>query len=326
MQVIFLPSVSGQSRTYRCRPLLAVGVIAGVALSLAVGGGVLGYHLGQGPAPGPQARAEPVDAQPGDGVAAMSTAGLREIKAAVGEQRQALREARRRVSDHFDSLGQRLGRLQAHVSRVNALGQRLADMAGLDRGEFSFDTMPGIGGPRNEVPWSMAKGPELTRSIDMMEAALAEKESELRALEALLSDRDLQAKQYPRGWPASSGWISSSYGYRNDPFTGRKSFHEGVDIAARSGSEVLAMAKGVVSFAGEKPGYGLVVEINHGNGYETRYAHAREILAEKGDQVEKGEAVALVGSTGRSTGSHVHFEVRRHGEAVNPHEHLNARG
>lgn len=325
MQVIFLPHGSGRSFSYRCRIPLVSSLVAGVVLSIGLGGGLLGYHLGQGLDQGSASEGS-VPQETVDRLAAMSAGKLVDLRESVAEQREMLRESRQRLGDHFDSLGQRLGQLQAHVSRLNALGQRLTDMAGLDHEEFSFDTMPAMGGPEKPSPWGIAEQPELARSLEMMETALREKESELRVLEALLNDRELHRRQYPQGWPASGGWISSSYGYRNDPFTGRKSFHEGVDIAARSGSEVLAMAKGVVSFAGEKSGYGLVVEINHGNGYETRYAHAKKILAQTGDQVEKGDPVALVGSTGRSTGSHVHFEVLKHGEPINPHDHLNAKG
>jgi len=321
MQVIFLPSGSGPCRSYRCRVALISSIVAGMLLFTGVGGGAVGYYLGQGSVLDGGVPQEVVDE-----LAAMNAGKLASLRASVEEQRERLRESRLRLGDHFDSLGQRLGRLQAHVTRLNALGQRLTDMAGLERDEFSFDSMPGLGGPERLVPWGVDKQPELTQSLTIMEAALEEKESELRVLEALLADRALQKRQYPQGWPASSGWISSRYGYRNDPFSGKKAFHEGVDIAARSGSRILAMAKGVVSFAGEKSGYGLVVEINHGNGYGTRYAHAKEILAKVGDHVEKGDAVALVGSSGRSTGSHVHFEVLKDGEAIDPHDHLNAKG
>jgi len=250
-----------------------------------------------------------------------------ELRRSVDEQRHMLREARRRLGDQLESLGQRLGRIQAHVTRLNALGQRLTDMAGLDRGEFSFDGLPAIGGPDRSVPWEPGQPPDFAESLEMIEIALEEKETELSILEALLTDRELHEKQYPRGWPtASGGWMSSSYGYRTDPFTGRRAFHSGVDIAARSGSEIRAMAAGVVSFAGRKPGYGLVVEINHGNGYETRYAHAREITARPGYRVEKGDAIALIGSTGRSTGPHVHVEVLKNGETINPYDHLHSSG
>jgi len=326
MQVIFLPSGSGRSRTYRFRPQVFYSAVAGLVLSVSAGGGFLGYTLGQkDEARSAEANIEEQASRDSmERLAALSAGRLGDLKAAVQEQRQMLRESRQSLGDHFDSLGQRLGELQAHVTRINALGQRLTDMASLDPDEFSFENAPAVGGPERTSPWASARDPDLTETLEVMEVAIREKENELQILEALLTDRELHQKQYPQGWPASEGWVSSGFGYRNDPFTGRKSFHDGVDIAARSGSEVRAMAKGVVSFAGERPGYGLVVEINHGNGYETRYAHAKKVTAQVGDHVEKGDPVALVGSTGRSTGSHVHVEVLRNGEPINPHEHLNA--
>jgi len=357
MQVIFLPSGSGPSRNYKIR-LALVGVLtAGVLLAFGAGGAYVGYQFGDRPVSevlrtppadrvvtaspwqtrrhhslhppvtadgSARARQQIVNNRIVDKFAAVNAEKVAELRVSLAEQRRMLHESRRRLGDHIDSLGQRLGRIQAHVSRLNALGQRLTDMAGLDRGEFSFDSLPGIGGPERPGPWQRMQEPEFGETLQLVEIALKEKENELSILEALLTDRELHEKQYPQGWPTSSGWLSSAYGHRTDPFTGRKAFHEGVDIAARSGTEIRAMADGVVTYAGRKSGYGLLVEINHGNGYETRYAHAREVIAEVGDRVEKGDTVALVGSTGRSTGSHVHIEVIINGKVVNPHEHLDS--
>lgn len=337
MQVIFLPNGSGPSRNYRVR--VAAVCSAAVGLMLAVGfiGGCLGYLAG-GIRAAPQAATDHAlaarertmpdrDAAIHESYnvpALVTPQELVGLKAEVDLQRKKLRESRQRLGDQLDSLGQRLGRIQAHVSRLNALGQRLTDMAGLDRDEFSFDNPPAMGGPERPAPWGRIHEPELSESLDMIEMALDRKENELQVLEALLTDRALHKKQYPQGWPAQDGWISSGYGYRTDPFTGRRAFHEGVDIAARPGTPIRALADGVVSYAGRKPGYGLVVEINHGNGYQTRYAHARKLIAKVGQRVRKGDTVALVGSTGRSTGSHVHVEVLKNDEAVNPKLYLSA--
>ena len=322
MQVIFLPSGSGPRRNYRCRMLLVCALVTGVLLGVGFGGVYVGYRFGQHPA-GP----EPVPRVVVERFAAVDAEQLMDLRAAVSEQREMLYESRQRLGDHFDSLGQRLGQIQAHVSRLNALGQRLTDMAGLDREEFSFDDLPAVGGPENAEPWQRIQEPEFTQTLETIDIALQEREGELQILEALLTDRELHQKQYPQGWPmAGGGWVSSRFGYRTDPFTGRKAFHEGVDIAARRGSEVRAMAAGVVTFAGRKPGYGLVIEVNHGNGYQTRYAHAQELIAKDGDRLEKGDPVALVGRTGRATGTHVHIEVLKNGKAVNPGGHLNASG
>lgn len=349
MQVIFLPDGTAPRRNFRLRFAFVGAVAAGMLLTMGVGGAYLGYQMARdttgqtspvaqasrSAAPPPTAadfavqpprvvRQRVVNHRIAAKFAAVSVDKISELRASLNEQRELLRESQRRLGDHFDSLGQRLGRIQAHVSRLNALGQRLTDMAGLDRSEFSFDTVPAVGGPERPVPWERVREPEFDESLQLIEIALKEKENELSILEALLTDRELHEKQYPQGWPtANGGWMSSGYGERTDPFTGRTAFHEGVDIAARQGSEIRAMAAGVVTYAGRKSGYGLLVEINHGNGYETRYAHAKELVAKVGDRVEKGDTVARVGSTGRSTGSHVHIEVIINDQVVNPHEHLN---
>lgn len=353
MQVIFIPSGSGPSRNFRLRIALVGSVAAGMLLAAVSGGGYLGYVLGHEQ---PADTAPPVRAVAGhideispvsrtaaakeadrspavahfavprvdDRLPVISVEKLTKLRAEVDQQKEKLEESRRLLGDQLDSLAQRLGQIQAHVSRLNALGQRLTDMAGLDREEFSFDNPPALGGPERPAPWGRIQEPELSESLEMIEIALDKKENELQVLEALLTDRELHEKQYPQGWPAQDGWISSGYGMRTDPFNGHRAFHEGVDIAARRGTEVHAMAAGVVSFAGRKSGYGLVVEINHGNGYQTRYAHARKLIAKVGDRVEKGDTVALVGSTGRATGSHVHVEVLKNGEAVDPDDYLSS--
>jgi murein DD-endopeptidase MepM/ murein hydrolase activator NlpD len=122
----------------------------------------------------------------------------------------------------------------------------------------------------------------------------------------------------PSGRPVREGYISSYFGERMDPFNGEEAMHKGVDFATDAGADVLAVASGIVTWSGPREGYGNLVEINHGNGYTTRYAHNAQTLVSVGDTVERGQAVAVVGSTGRSTGPHVHFEVLRDGTQINP--------
>jgi murein DD-endopeptidase MepM/ murein hydrolase activator NlpD len=141
-----------------------------------------------------------------------------------------------------------------------------------------------------------------------------------------LLDRSLAAETRPTGRPVESGWISSGYGRRSDPITGKRTLHEGVDFAGKSGSDILAVASGVVVFAGEKSGYGRLVEIDHGNGLSTRYGHNSKLLVQEGEVVKQGQTIALLGSTGRSTGPHVHFEVLRGGRHVNPARYLRSKG
>jgi murein DD-endopeptidase MepM/ murein hydrolase activator NlpD len=146
----------------------------------------------------------------------------------------------------------------------------------------------------------------------------------MRVLQDLLVASRLQEQVRPSGYPVLRGYMTSGYGWRRDPFSGRSAMHRGVDFAARSGADVITVAAGIVTFAGDRNGYGIMVEINHGNGYVTRYGHNSKVLVKPGDRVLKGQRIALVGSTGRSTGPHVHFEVLRNGVVVNPAEYIRA--
>ncbi len=239
-------------------------------------------------------------------------------------QRREIENARRNAELHLNALAQRVGHLQAQVLRLNALGQRLTQMAGLSKTEFNFAEIPAMGGPAPEYARNAAV-PDFLKVLESLSGEIEKKSERLSVLEGLLIDRQLRAAVYPQGWPTEGGWVSSGYGMRTDPFTGHTSVHEGVDIASRMGSSIRALGGGVVSYAGERSGrdgYGLTIEINHGDGYTTRYAHARALLAKAGDRVTKGQAVALVGTSGRSTGPHLHFEVLRDGRAVNPLSYL----
>lgn len=231
------------------------------------------------------------------------------------QERQALELARRQAESHFQALAQRLGHLQAQVLRLNALGSRLVSLAGLDKREFNFQESPALGGPELKTQPS---SPDLTGALENLSSHIHTKTERLTRLESLLLDRKLQAAVTPLGWPVEGGWMSSGFGVRTDPFTGRQAYHEGVDIANRLGAPIHAMGAGVVTHAGHKDGYGLLVEINHGRGHATRYAHAKGLLVKEGDKVDRGQAIALVGSSGRSTGPHLHFEVLKNDRAVNP--------
>ena len=151
-----------------------------------------------------------------------------------------------------------------------------------------------------------------------LEARIADREYQLDMLQALLSNRQLQNDVFLSGRPIAKGWMSSPYGQRKDPFTGQQMWHQGVDFAGKLGSDVVAVAGGVVTWSGDRYGYGDMVEINHGGGYSTRYAHNKENLVKVGDIVKKGQVVALMGSSGRSTGPHVHYEVYKNGRPVDP--------
>jgi murein DD-endopeptidase MepM/ murein hydrolase activator NlpD len=236
-------------------------------------------------------------------------------------QRATIQTARRDAENHLNALAQRLGYLQAQVLRLNALGGRLTRMAGLDPQEFDFTVQPAMGGPAE--PASAQDASLVMASLNSLDQQVSVQTEQLKALETLLIDKQLQKALTPSGWPVKGGWVSSSFGMRADPFNGRRSMHYGVDIASPLGSTIHAMGDGVVTCAGEKRGYGHMVEINHGQGYSTRYAHVAEWLVRVGDRVSRGQPVAKVGLTGRSTGPHLHFEVLRFHRKVDPVSYLN---
>jgi len=243
----------------------------------------------------------------------------------IERQRLDLEAVRSQMQGKVDALAARVGTLNAHLIRLDALGRRVTDLAGLDRGEFDFDKPPPVGGPDGgEFQSGAAQVPDLTDALDTLEAQLVDRQRQLAVLESLMSTRSLGERVMPGGWPIIGGWISSHFGYRSDPFTGRGTFHSGVDFAAPPGTRVLATGPGFVSFAGYKSGYGYVVEITHPTGYLTRYGHNSRNLVGEGQTVEKGDPIAIIGSTGRSTGTHVHFEVERGGNALNPMKYLSA--
>ena len=245
---------------------------------------------------------------------------------AIAQQKADLQAARGQLDGKVDALASRVGALNAQLIRLDALGRRLTDLAGLDRGEFDFDKAPPAGGPAGPEAseGGSAQVPELTAVLDTLDEQVQDREQQLQALEMLMASRELGQRITPGGLPLIGGWISSHFGYRSDPFTGRGAFHAGVDFAGPPGSRIVAVGPGVISYSGWKDGYGNVVEITHPTGYVTRYGHNSRNLARVGQSVQKGDAIAIIGSTGRSTGTHVHFEVLRDGNVLNPTKYLAA--
>lgn len=299
MHIVLFTRSGGRSRTVNL--FSPIALIAGLAIVFLVGGGLaaIGYQAGV------------MSASP-DAVAIRDT-----VQQELQAQRQEMAEFRQQAREHVDALALRLGEMQAHVIRLDALGERLAEMAHLDKNEFSFEQTPAQGGPESGGGESM-QIPDFLQSLELLEQRLADREQKLSMLESTLMNRRLQAEVLPAGRPTKSGWISSFFGLRTDPFTGRPAHHDGIDIAGRMGSEVIAVASGVVTWAGPRYGFGNLVEINHGNGYVTRYAHNKELIVEVGQTVKKGETIAKMGTSGRSTGPHVHFEVLINGRQVDP--------
>lgn len=226
--------------------------------------------------------------------------------------------AQAEFSEQLEDLAARVGQVNAQMLRLNALGKRLTEMAHLDKGEFNFDAPPAQGGPEDALnePAEVADG--LGDILAKLETQLIDRERQLVILETFISAHQLTQLALPGGSPVPGAWVSSTFGLRTDPFTGRTAHHAGIDFAAPAGAKAVAVAPGVVTWAGERAGYGRLLEINHGNGYVTRYAHNSSLLVRVGDKVNKGQAVSRVGSTGRSTGPHLHFEVLRNGLAINP--------
>jgi murein DD-endopeptidase MepM/ murein hydrolase activator NlpD len=245
---------------------------------------------------------------------------------AIAHQKIDLGAVRSQVDGKVDALAARVGVLNAQLIRLDALGRRLTTLAGLERGEFDFDKAPPVGGPEGDVEsqGGSAQVPELDAVLNVLETQIADREQQLTALESLLASKQLGLRIMPGGLPLIGGWISSQFGYRRDPFTGHGAFHSGVDFAGPRGSRVIAVGPGVVTFAGYKNGYGNVVEVTHPTGYVTRYGHNSRNLVRVGQAVQKDDPIAVIGSTGRSTGTHVHFEVLRDGKAMNPSKYLAA--
>jgi murein DD-endopeptidase MepM/ murein hydrolase activator NlpD len=255
---------------------------------------------------------------------AKARAEIAQARAQLEAQQAQLGEVERAVERGVDALAIRLGKLQAESMRLNALGSRLAKVGKLDDGEFDFDAEPALGGPAASAPAVSLSVAEVDGALERLETQFALQSDQLGMLESVMFDREIDQGLMPAGTPVRSGYKSSGFGYRADPFTGRPEFHSGVDFNGPRGSDVIAVAGGVVSYAGLKPGYGNVIEIDHGNGYMTRYAHNDRNIREVGDPVRAGELVARMGSSGRATGVHVHFEVWLNGRLVNPSEYIRA--
>jgi len=243
---------------------------------------------------------------------------------ALNEQKRELVQARDAAQNDLNALAVRLGQMQAQMMRVEALGQRLTITAKLGKSEFDFDQTPALGGPADPIVGDPLSTLDFMQALNDMETQIDDRAIQLQIIEEVLNSRSLSSAISPAGRPIAKGWLSSYYGKRADPFHGRQAMHKGVDFAGKLGSDVVATAEGVVTWAGKRYGYGQLVEINHGNGYSTRYGHCQKILVAVGDKVEPGHKIALMGSSGRSTGPHVHYEVLKNGRQVDPTRYVRA--
>lgn len=247
------------------------------------------------------------------------------VESRVNEQEQEIVKTRNYVRQHMDVLGRKIGSLQAQVSRISAVEERIAAVSGINLEDFNFEQDPPLGGgePTNDRD---SEEIDIENAIVEIEQELAQRESQIAAMDFVLSRNSQQSQQTPAGWPVENGWVSSNFGSRMHPISGKKQFHRGVDIPGKAGSDVLAVADGVVKRSVHSKGFGWLVEIDHGDEYTTIYSHNKRNLVTEGETVQKGQAIAELGSTGRSTGPHVHFEVKKQDRHINPVKYLYKKG
>jgi murein DD-endopeptidase MepM/ murein hydrolase activator NlpD len=303
MNIIIVGKRHGQSKTYSLGPVARFLLLTSICV-LPFAMGATGYLL----------------------AAHLADKGLLDPVAAkawekdLDDQRQELQEIRQHADQELDGLTLRLAQLQARLLRIDALGERLIEITKINGDEFDFSSVPAVGGPGSLGETYQA--PEIQSVLDKLASRIDRREQQLEVLDDLLLANKIKTDTFVAGRPIKRGWMSSRYGKRTDPFNGRLAWHAGVDFAGKQGSDVIAVASGIITWASDRYGYGKLVEINHGNGYKTRYAHGAEIKVKLGDVVRKGDVVAAMGSSGRSTGPHVHFEVYKNGRTVDPAAYL----
>lgn len=305
MNIIFVGKHHGKSRAFRLHSsgilIVVLGLLAFSTLLTA-----LGYFIG---APSNGESSEEYIVSP-EAISAW--------RQTLSGQREQLAEIDQIAKQRIDALTLRMGEMHARLMRLDALGQRLTQVAKLKNGEFDFSTEPAVGGPIDAQEGQSFSESELKDSLARIERQLINREQQLELIEKLYANRSIQKELFIAGRPIGWGWMSSPYGYRSDPFSGKRAWHAGVDFAGKEGSDIMASASGVVTWAGERYGYGNLVEVSHGSGYSTRYAHCKEVVVEVGAIVEKGQVIAKMGSTGRSTGPHVHYEVIKNNRTLDP--------
>lgn len=243
----------------------------------------------------------------------------------LSAQRAEAERHRRYLEESLAAMARKLGEMQAQVARLDALGERVASLAGIPRETFRFDQKPARGGAEASAARTFEFS-EFAAEIGQTERAIEDRGDRLAVMEAWLSREKLRRQALPSAPPVALGFFSSNFGWRIDPFSGFKARHEGVDFMAPEGTPIQAAAGGIVVYAGDHPSYGKMIDIDHGNGLISRYAHASRLLVETGDVVLRGQKIGEVGSTGRSTGPHLHFEVRDRGVPQNPTRYLRAAG
>ncbi len=305
MKVILVNKRHGRTRSFTLGAWTRL-VVSVCLLGLPMGiGGLLGQQLSSG-----------------EGADLFTSDSTRAWNDALEKQKEQVGATKRHAEEQLAALTLRMAELQARLLRLDALGERLTTIAKLDKGEFDFSAPPALGGPEANLTGEGWQQPNFLNVIENLTDNIDNREQQLETLEALLAKRKIQKDIFIAGRPVRKGWMSSRFGRRTDPFHGKIAWHSGVDFAGKQGADVISVAAGVVTWAAKRSGYGQMVEVNHGGGFSTRYAHNEENLVKVGDVVKKGQTVALMGSSGRSTGPHVHFEVYKHGRAVDPSSYI----
>ena len=230
------------------------------------------------------------------------------------------------LRENLNAMAIRLGQMQAQLLRLDTVGERLAKLAGFKPHDLMFDQPPGRGGAVSSLPSQDLSLGDFTKQLDLLTRQLDDRSDQLGILESLFTLDNAKKKLIPTMLPVEGGWYSSNFGWRIDPFSGQRAFHEGIDFMAEQGTPIVAAAGGVVVYSDFHPQYGNMIEIDHGNNLITRYAHASTRLVKAGDVVLRGAKIAEVGKTGRATGTHLHFEVRQRGAPQNPTQFLRLPG
>ncbi|MDT0627571.1 M23 family metallopeptidase [Alteromonas sp. W364] len=231
------------------------------------------------------------------------------VKTGLEEQAKLVQQLHTNTEQQLGGIVNQLATLQNRINQMETLTATMAENAGLNAEDFTLgEEMKAL--DLNEV--------SLTNQIAKMSDTLDFKIQQLTALESLMMGLNIEQESELGGRPVGKGWLSSYYGVRKDPFTGRPAMHKGIDFAGKAGDDVISTGAGVVTWSGDRYGYGKLVEIDHGNGLRTRYGHNADLTVEVGDVVTKGQTIAVVGNTGRSTGAHVHYEVLKNGQQIDP--------
>ena len=301
MKFILVDNRSGKSRSFSANGLLLGLTIAGL-LGIPAAAGYFSYLYGVGEA-------------------AQTAEMFGKWRQVLREQERQIRIASRDAQENLEAQALRLAKLQARIVRLDALGERLTTVAKLDMGEFDFSRPPAMGGPVFDAGVDITPANYMSQ-LELLAADIEDREQQLGVLETLIVDRKIQNDVFLAGRPVRKGWMSSRYGMRNDPITGHRAWHNGVDFAGKDGADVVTVAAGVVVYAAARNGYGKMVEVNHGSGFSSRYGHHKDLVVKVGDIVKKGQVVGLMGSSGRSTGPHVHFEVFKNGRVVDPASYI----